>query len=162
MLDHESEARVRGLSQQIDAHTFSAMLVQNIPQIGCPKNSQINMRALAKRWWRCGVRGPVWWHVLHHIRALQLSVRCFTVGGSRVRVVSIPVFQRGNEHSNGITDQVLWHCSDMQCKDVVGLAAGIVAATLRRLRIRLRRYVTIICPKPVVEEPAQAQHGDER
>ena len=91
------------------------------------------------------------------IGAFQLFfiTQWFAVGGSRMRVVSISVLQRRNEHPNGIVDQVFWHCPDVQREDVVGLAACIVAAALLAWRL-MCRSATVSCPKPIVEESGPA------
>ena len=88
------------------------------------------MHAGTKGWGGRRVPDPMWRK--NCIGAFQLLVvtQWFTVGGSRMRMVSISVLQRSNEHPNSIVDEVFWHCPDVQCEDVVGLAAGIVAAAL--------------------------------
>lgn len=113
------------------------------------------MSAGTKGWWGRRVPDPMWRK--NCIGAFQLFVitQWFAVGGSRMRVVSISVLQRRNEHPNGIVDQVFWHCPDVQREDVVGLAACIVAAALLAWRL-MCRSATVSCPKPIVEESGPA------
>ena len=44
LLDHESEARVRGFSQQIDAHAIHLVLMKDVPEVGGAKDAKVNLR----------------------------------------------------------------------------------------------------------------------
>ena len=77
---------------------------------------------------------------------IPVHIVSFAVGGGRVRVVSIPVLQGGNEHPNGIINQVLRHCSDIQRKYVVSLANGTDALEIAVNSLNLKKGSEVIVP----------------